>query len=152
MPKANASATLRGTVSYVFAHRFVVTTAEGSTLADLGPQGAELFPLQVGEEVIVAGEMKPSELKVVTIARAGSPPVAIDAGPKGPPGNSRDAEAHAALSALRQVGLAPVGEPRRRPRHFEIAARRADGKLVEAHVEFDGAIRKVRALESEVRD
>jgi hypothetical protein len=106
-----------------------------------------LFALQVGDEVVVAGEMKPSELKVQTIARPGGAPVAIPQGPKPPgPSDRAAADGDAAAAALRQVGLAPIAQPLRRPKHFEFAARRSNGDLVEAHVEFDGRVRKVRPL------
>ena len=67
-----------GTITDVFAHRFVVETVEGRILADLGPKGAGSFTLKPGLEIVVEGEMKPSELKVDRISRKGGAPVAIE--------------------------------------------------------------------------
>ena len=70
--------TLSGEITDVFAHRFVIRTDAGKALADLGPKGAETSTLKVGERVDVTGEMKPSELKVSRLVRAGQEPIAID--------------------------------------------------------------------------
>ena len=61
--------TITGEVTDIFAHRFVVKTATGTVLADIGPKGAEQVRLKKGERVELAGEMKPSELKVWSIAK-----------------------------------------------------------------------------------
>jgi hypothetical protein len=70
---------ISGEVVHVFAHRFVVRTDDGrAVLADLGPKGAEAVHLAEGLRVALEGEMKPSELKVKTIAIAGGKSVRID--------------------------------------------------------------------------
>jgi hypothetical protein len=56
--------TVNGTVTHIFAHRFVVETSKGPVLADLTPHGSEKITLQIGNHVTLEGEMKPSELKV----------------------------------------------------------------------------------------
>jgi hypothetical protein len=61
--------TLSGQVTDIFAHRFVVNTANGKILADLGPKGAEQVALKEGDRVELAGDMKPSEKR----SAAGSP-------------------------------------------------------------------------------
>ena len=70
--------TLSGEVTDIFAHRFVIETEAGRTLADLGPKSAGTAMLKVGERVDVTGEMKPSELKVGRLVRAGQEPIVID--------------------------------------------------------------------------
>ena len=69
---------LSGTVTEVFAHRFVVETGKGKILADLGPKAAERVSLKEGDHVELIGDMKPSELKVHSIAKNGAPPVLVD--------------------------------------------------------------------------
>ena len=83
--------TLSGEITDIFAHRFVIKTDAGKTLADLGPKGAEKAMLKVGERVDVTGEMKPSELKVGRLVRAGQEPIVIDHDkPKPKPGDDHD--------------------------------------------------------------
>ncbi|MDX7953271.1 hypothetical protein P7D22_19085 [Lichenihabitans sp. Uapishka_5] len=77
MSQENA-VTLKGEVTDIFAHRFVITTASGRVLADLGPKGAEQVGLKVGETVELSGEMKPSELKVKQFTRSGQAPITLD--------------------------------------------------------------------------
>ena len=40
-----------------------------------------------------------------------------------------------------------MGEPRRKPKHFEILGRDAAGDLVELHVELEGTLRKTRPVD-----
>ncbi len=65
-------------VTDVFAHRFVVATATGRVLAELGTRGAEKVKLLVGDHVDLWGEMKPSELKVSRIAQSEGRPSRSD--------------------------------------------------------------------------
>jgi hypothetical protein len=69
---------LSGQVTDIFAHRFVVKTEKGKVLADLGPKGAEQVPLREGDRVELIGEMKPSELKVHSIARNDGRPILVE--------------------------------------------------------------------------
>ena len=139
MPRA-----VTGTVTDIFAHRFVVETEGGRVLADLGLHGAALVTLKRGDRVALSGEMKPSELKVHRIAKDGEAPVAIDFD-KRPPGESGDpAQARRTAEAS---GFTVLGEPRRKPRHFEVLGRDHAGDLVELHVEFDGRLRKTKPVD-----
>jgi hypothetical protein len=52
------------------------------------------------------------------------------------------------LKVARDVGYEPLGEPRRKSKHFEVLGRR-DGAFVELHVELDGRIRKTRPVAGE---
>ncbi len=144
----DARTTHNGQVTDVFAHRFVVRTATGKILADLGPKGAERIVLREGDQVDMSGDMKPSELKVHRIARAGEQPVTIE---HNRPQTDEHAEADPA-PALRTVetnGFTVLGVPRRKPKHFEILGRDKAGDLVEMHVELDGTLRKTKPVDEE---
>lgn len=142
---SNRSVTkINGVIDAVFAHRFVVVTEDGQRLlADLGPQGVERFPLEVGAEVSLEGESKPSELKVTSIATPGRASVAIE---HKKPKHDDEGDPKAARKAVERAGFVVIGEPRRKPKHFEVLGTK-DGEHVECHVELDGAIRKVKPVE-----
>lgn len=61
MPHHDTTA-LSGVIQHVFAHRFTVEAGGGTHLADLGPKGAEAFPLVAGLHVDIEGERRPSEI------------------------------------------------------------------------------------------
>jgi len=46
-------------------------------------------------------------------------------------------------------GFEVVGNPRRKPKHFEILGRDAAGDFVEMHIELGGALRKTRPVEKD---
>jgi hypothetical protein len=145
MPEHDKSTTIAGRVTHVFAHRFVVQTETSAVLADLGPKGAEAVSLREGDRIVVVGEMKPSELKVWRVTGPDGRTVDSDGrqAPPAPPSRS-EASPEIVTRALAAAGLELAGGPLRRPKHFEVLGRGADGALVEAHVEFDGRIRKTR--------
>jgi hypothetical protein len=132
-----------GTVTAVFAHRFVVEGNGVKHLADIGPEAAKFVNLAEGDEVKITGEQKPSEIKVTEIAKAGEKPIAIAHKKK-----HDHHEAHAyrdpkpAVDAVTHEGFKVIADPRRKPKHFEILGRSKTGEAVEFHVELDGAIRK----------
>jgi translation initiation factor IF-1 len=140
--------TLSGQVTDVFAHRFVVKTANAKVLADLSPKGAERISLKEGDRVELAGDMKPSELKVHSIAKNGAPPVHVDHHPKPHPRQLEHEEADPgrALKTVEANGFTVLGRPRRKPKHFEILGRDPAGDIVELHVELDGSLRKTRPV------
>lgn len=131
--------TLTGTVADLFAHRFTLRTEAGIVLADLGPKGAALIALAPGDSVTLTGERKPSEIKVASVTR-GTQSLDIPHGDKG--GDHAPVDVAPALAAVERAGLRPLGEPRRKPKHFEILARDADGGHHALHVDFDGSVRK----------
>jgi hypothetical protein len=135
--------TASGTITHIFGHRFVVQTTNGAILADLTPRGIEQTALRVGDEVTLAGEMKPSELKVTRFIR-GSKTIEIEHGKHHD--EHRDADPRLAIQAATAAGFDPLGQPRRKPKHFEVLGRR-DGKLTELHIELDGRIRKRKAVD-----
>ena len=133
-----------GTIWAVFGHRFAVEGTFGRFLADVGPEGAESLVLKAGDTVTVRGERKPSELKVKSIVLAdGSARDIAWPKKKGGPGKHAAIDPTVALSAVRKAGFEPVGDVRRKPKHFEVPASR-DGVPVEVHVELDGSIRKIK--------
>lgn len=155
---------LSGVVRHVFAHRFTLEAGKDVWLADLGPRGAELFELESDAEVTLAGELRPSEIKVTEIARKGEAPVAIHHkkphhghGPhghghghgrhgRGPCSAAGDGDPALALRAAQAAGWTVKGDPVRKPSRFEVLARQGQGPWAELHVDLDGGLYKVKAL------
>jgi hypothetical protein len=140
--------TLSGQVTDIFAHRFVIKTEKGKVLADLGPKGVERVPLQEGDQVELVGDMKPSELKVHSIAVDGGRPILVEhpGKPHHPPHQLEEAEPVAALKTAEANGFTVLGKPRRKPKHFEVLGRDSAGDMVELHIELDGALRKTKPV------
>ncbi len=148
--------TLSGEVTDIFAHRFVVSTDTGKILADLGPKGLEQVMLREGDKVTLSGEMKPSELKVHTIQKASGPKIVLEHKkphphhdhhhPHHPPHEHEEADPKQALKTAAANGFAIVGNPRRKPKHFEILGKDSAGEFVELHIELGGALRKTRPV------
>jgi hypothetical protein len=132
-----------GAIAEIFAHRFILATAEGNILAELGPTGAKLFALKKGDRVHIAGEKWPSEVKVHTIAREGESPVVIE---HAKPLHHEHADPLIALRAADRAGFTPLGEPHRKPKYFELRARDAKGQAFELHIELDGRIAKQKPI------
>ena len=143
--------TLSGRVTDIFAHRFVVETAGGKALADLGPKGAERVSLKEGDLVELGGDMKPSELKVRSIAKNGARPVLVDllGKPHPHPHEFDEADPKPALKKAEANGFTVIGKPRRKPKHFEILGRDPAGDMVELHVELNGSLRKTRPVRND---
>jgi len=143
----DALTTISGEVTDIFAHRFVIKTATGKILADLGPKGAERVAVKKGDHVKVSGEMKPSELKVGQITKEGEQPIDIDHKKKPHEGkHERDADPNIAIRTARAAGFTVIGEPKRRPKHFELLGRKADGEFAELHVELNGEFRHAKPV------
>jgi hypothetical protein len=133
-----------GTVTHIFGHRFVVQTSQGAILADLTPKGIAQVTLRIGENVTLAGEMKPTELKVTRFI-SGSKTIEIEHKKKHHD-EHRDADPQLAMQAARAAGFDTVGQPHRKPKHFEVLGRR-DEELTELHIELDGHIRKRKPVD-----
>ncbi|KQP67774.1 hypothetical protein ASF41_21395 [Methylobacterium sp. Leaf111] len=138
-----------GTIWALFGHRLAIESPEGRVLVDLGPEGARALALAgvtltPGDAIAVTGERKPSEIKAIAITAPDGMRHAI-ARPRPEDGDAGQADPTVAFAALRKAGFQVEGEARRRPKHFEIRARK-DGGYVEAHVTFVGVIRKTKAL------
>lgn len=138
---------LSGIVEHVFAHRFTFLADGQPYLADLGPRGAEAFSITPGLAVTLEGERRPSEIKVISIARTGGGRVEIEHkkphhGPGHRAGGHEHADPAAALDAVKQAGWTSAGKPKRHPKHFEVLAREKGGDWMELHVDFAGVIYK----------
>lgn len=153
--------TVSGRVEHVFAHRFTVKTTTSVILADLTPHGARHVPVKIGDEVVIEGEPKPSEIRVETI-KIGAHTYVLPPGPqpmrhgpghhRGPPQHSRPHDDVLNTSAMRETleteGYFIVGDARLRHRHAEWLVRK-DGQMFEVHLDFEGDIRKVKPVEAE---
>lgn len=137
---------LSGEVTDIFAHRFVLKTADGKVLADLGPEGAEQVLLKEGGRVELEGELKPSEIKVHSIAKNGGPLILVHPPLKPHPHDHEEADPGPALKTAEANGFTVLGKPRSKPKHFEILGRDAAGDVVELHIELDGSLRKTRPV------
>jgi hypothetical protein len=142
---------ISGMVTDIFAHRFVLKTKDGTLLGDLTPHGATEVRLHIGDAVDIEGEQKPSEIKVSKITHEGRTIVIAHKPPKHDDKHT-DHHPHAdpapALAAAKAAGYRIVGEPRRKPKHFEVLGRNGNG-FHELHIELDGHIRKSRSLDSD---
>lgn len=146
---------ISGTVTAVFARRFVVEDQHGKHLADIGKAAVELVALREGDAVTLTGRLKSSEIKVAEIARGPGETIKIERKGKldlknhhnkhPPRHDPRDA-----IAAIALEGFSVVGEPLGKPKHFEILGRSAKGKFVEFHVGPDGAIDKRKP--ADIRD
>jgi hypothetical protein len=136
--------TISGTITHIFHHRFVLRTGDGDVLADLSPKGSEQIALRLNDEVTIEGEMKPSELKVARLTRAGDT-IRIEHKPKPHKEHGPPADPAVAVAAAQAAGFAILGQPRRKPKHFELLGRR-NGEFSELHVELDGHIRKMKPV------
>ena len=153
--------TVSGRVEHMFAHRFTVKTETSVILADLTPHGARHVPLKSGDDVMIEGEQKPSEIRVETItigARTYVMPPAAEhmrhgqPHHRGPPQHRRPHDDVINTSAMRETleteGYFIVGDARLRHRHAEWLVRK-DGQMFEVHLDFEGDIRKLKPVEAE---
>jgi hypothetical protein len=135
-----------GVITEVFAHRFVLAAPGGAVLADIGPKGAGTFQLKKGDKVRIEGEQKPSEVKVRSIGRDGEAAIQIDHPKQGGP-RFEHVDPQIALRAADKAGFDVIGEPQRKPKHFELRVKSAKGEEFELHIELDGHIRKQQRIE-----
>ncbi len=139
---------LSGEITDVFAHRFVLSSDGKRYLADIGPEGAKMLNLQVGARIAIEGEQKPSEIKVSQLSIGGEkhklewPEAKHRQKAEHPPFRL---ELAAAVKSATDAGYEVVGDPNRKPRHFELLVRK-DDQLAEIHVGEDGQIRKTRPV------
>lgn len=147
MPNQDVVA-LTGTVQHVFAHRFTVEADGTVHLADLTPKGAERFPLSAGLPVTLKGERRPSEIKVTQIGTAGRESISIEhKKPQHQPAKPKPdhaADPATALAAVTAAGWTVKGEPRLKPKHLEVLARKGEGAWSELHVDYAGTVSKTK--------
>ncbi len=131
-----------GAVTAVFAHRFEIESGDGGLLADIGWEAVGLVGLQEGDKVTLKGEREPSETKVTEIAKAAGKPIRVEHKKKHDDGEPHDDQHPGdAIAAVTREGFETTGEPRRKPRHFEILGRSTKGNFTEFHVEIGGTVR-----------
>lgn len=144
---------LAGVIEHVFAHRFTLICNDQAYLADLGPKGADAFPLSPGLAVRLEGEQRPSEIKVARIARKGGTFVDVEHKKPhhGPKHHHPDAPAdpRVVLAAVKNAGWTVVGQPKPKPKHFELLAQRGAGEWTELHVDFAGVIYKEKRADAD---
>jgi hypothetical protein len=137
---------MSGKVVDIFFHRFVLETAAGKCLADLTPHGADAVQLKAGDEIVIDGEQKPSEVKVVKLERAGRTFVIAHKPPKHEkPDHHSEPDPSIAKTAVKSAGYKVIGEPRRKPKHFEVLGKKGKS-YQELHVELDGSICKEKPV------
>lgn len=123
-----------GTITDVFAHRFVIETRDGRFLADIGPKAAEQIVLKTGLKVRLEGERKPSEIKVARIA-IGDGDFQLAHHPD--KHHHPDFTATAATKMAEAEGYRIVGDLRARKKHFEATATKS-GRTYDIHIHHDG--------------
>ena len=153
------STTVNGSVTDVFAHRFVVQGGKGRVLADLGKHNGKIT-LSIGDKVEITGEQKPSELKVHKMLLNGRL-VAIEPKKKDHHGKHNDhderrdhngngpADPAIALRVADCENIVVLGEPRRKPQHFELVGTTEQGQLVELHIGLDGKLQKTKPIDAD---
>ena len=140
--------TISGTVTHVFGHRFVLKTRRGDVLADLTPKGLEQIVLRLDDDVILEGEIKPSELKVMRLTRSGRTVVIEHKAKPHHDHHHPYADPSIVLAAAQAAGFEVLGSPRRKPKHFEVLGKKRN-ELSELHIELDGHIRKYKPVASD---
>jgi hypothetical protein len=147
MPHDEPIVTIKGTILDVFAHRFVVETAKGKILADLGKHTLEKIAIKAEDEVELTGEQKPSELKIHKMILNGKP-VALE--PKDKDHHKHEemksVDPEIAVHAAKKEHVTVIGKPHRKPQHFEVLGKNPQGELVELHIELDGKLRKSKPV------
>lgn len=136
---------VKGEITHVFAHRFVLNTGSETVLADLTPRGLEKVNVRVGDHVVIEGERKPSEIKVSKPQRNWEPfEIGHDPHCKHEH-NHAPADPALAIKAAVSAGYQVIGEVRRKPKHYEVLGKNA-AAFAELPIELDGDIRKTKPV------
>jgi hypothetical protein len=130
-----------GMIRDVFGHRFVLTTDDGTILADVGAGAPEGVRLKVGAKVKITGKKTPSEIKVRLFQSGSGETIEIPHKPKQKHPHKDGGDPEAAVRAALDAGYIVEGEPKRKPKHFELQAIRG-GHHYELHIMLNGDIRK----------
>lgn len=104
MKHAHKQIAVSGTVTSVFARRFVVEGKDGKHLADIGADAVDLVGLHEGDEVTFKGRSKPSEIKVTEIAKGRGKTILIERKDKHERKNSHDRRSCLSRSSRRHRG------------------------------------------------
>ena len=135
---------ISGKVTDVFGHRFVLATASGKVLADIGPEATGLVTVNVDDAVEIEGEEKPTEIKVRSISIDGGKSVATHPSPKH---SDKDHDHRPLFSAeharhvAEKMGFRIVGALRPHKKHYEATAEHG-GSSHEIHVHRDHIMKR----------
>ena len=137
-----------GTVTDVFGPRFVVETATGKVLVDIGPKGADKVVIKQGEKIEIEGDRKQDQLRARRVTLANGHAYVVDrrgkswrewlVGKRTPEATGTFSPAEAKKFAT-EKGYRVSGEPVARKRHFTVMAAK-DGKDYELQVYRDGRV------------
>ena len=143
--------TIKGKVAELFGDKFILEDSSGRILIQTGPAGPRSIAVKAGEtvsvvgmprdktfdarqilrengEVVFAAPQPPPGMAVPPAAAGFAPPPAGRGRPDDPRGYPVDRKAVDKI--LQDMNFTAMGEPVRHPKHVEIPARAADGKLV----------------------
>jgi hypothetical protein len=142
--------TIKGKVAELFGDKFILEDGSGRILIQTGPAGPRSIAVKVGETVSVVGIPRDKSFDARQILRENGevvfaapppppgmapPPPAAGLAPP-PPGRGRPEDPRGPVDrkavdkVLQDMNFTAMGEPVRHPKHVEIPARAADGKLV----------------------
>jgi hypothetical protein len=129
----------------VFGHRFVLITPDGPLLADVSAHAPETVRLTPGAKVKITGERTPCEIKVHLFQSGSGETIEIPYKSKKKHPHDDNGDPEGAVKAALDAGYIVEGEPKRKPKHFELQAIR-NGHRYELHIMLNGDIRKEKAL------
>lgn len=149
-----AAVSVKGTVTDVFGHRYVVDDGGKKSLVDIGPKGKDAVSINSGDVVAVEGEMTGAgEVRAQKITVGNASPVELhDASWWDKLTGSHDGK-HAkfgpeeAKAVVSKAGYEPVGDPRPEKKHFEVLAKK-DGKYFEVHAHRNGDVKHERPVDA----
>jgi len=152
MPRQHKQISVSGTVTSVFARRFVVEGKGGKHLADIGKNAVDLVDLHEGDKVKLKGRAKSSQIKVDEIAKGRGETIHIERHPKTitisiittsitPPRSARRD------CCVEHESFTVLGAPLEKRNHFDILGRASNGAYTEFHVEPKGSIRKRKTID-----
>jgi hypothetical protein len=141
MPRQHKQISVSGTVTSVFARRFVVEGKGGKHLADIGKNAVDLVDLHEGDKVKLKGRAKSSQIKVDEIAKGRGETIHIERHPK----DHHDKHHHDKHHARHDPRAAIAALEKRN--HFDILGRASNGAYTEFHVEPKGSIRKRKTID-----
>lgn len=151
---AAAEVTVKGTVTDVFGHRYVIDEGGKKSLVDIGPKGREAVSIKSGDTVTVEGELTDAgEVRAQKVAVGGTSLVELHSASwwdtltgggdeKHPKFSPDDAKA-----IVTKAGYEPIGDPRPKKKHYEVLAKK-DGKYVEVHAHRNGDVKHERPVDA----
>lgn len=142
-------ARMTGTVTDVFGPRFVLDTASGKVLVEIGPKGADKVTVKIGEKVDIEGDRRLNEVRATRITLPDGHAYQVGRAPgeswrewltgKPPTEASGPFGADEARKLATNAGYNVTADPVRTKEHFKVMASK-DGKDFELRVHSDGNI------------